>query len=345
MYRLYSILPAVCACACVHACMQSDPKHMSWGSQYRVSPQQKMKEVQASVRRLQLLFDMKKPSPSPQYLALAASKHPSELAARATAALIAENGTEERLQVQQGRYGLGDRRTLDQAIAFSGVDTRHSAVLGNRCGSIDFVPFQEHPWGPEYVPSYDPDSEAFADVRDPGSVYFSAAQHLAAWTSADEQRRTGRKGGGDHRGAIEAPSSETAKTSSGGGISSGRYRSINQGQQNRATATEGGASARAPTAAEGGVHGAATPALAGSRPLMDGASSSLSSVGHAQLGSIGAPKTGVSKAVVVQANIVVGLAVLGMIVFRLTKRRLRATADKSSNTVASGARAFYPKSA
>ena len=34
------------------------------------------------------------------------------------------------------RYGLGDRRTLDQFIAFSGIDTIHQKITDNRCGNI-----------------------------------------------------------------------------------------------------------------------------------------------------------------------------------------------------------------
>jgi hypothetical protein len=42
-----------------------------------------------------------------------------------------------------GGYGLGDRRSLDQYIAFSGVDCRHRTYLANKCGSLQYVPFQE----------------------------------------------------------------------------------------------------------------------------------------------------------------------------------------------------------
>lgn len=81
----------------------------------------------------------------------------------------------ERLALQQSKYGLGDRRTLDQAIIFSGVDTRRHSILSNRCGNIDYVPFKEHPFGPEYVPSYDSVNEIFLGPRDPGSVYYNSS--------------------------------------------------------------------------------------------------------------------------------------------------------------------------
>jgi hypothetical protein len=63
--------------------------------------------------------------------------------------------------MHQSKYGLGDRRTLDQAIEFSGVDTRNQVILGNRCGNLAYVPFKEHPFGASFIPPYDPVSEDF----------------------------------------------------------------------------------------------------------------------------------------------------------------------------------------
>jgi len=92
--------------------------------------------------------------------------------------------------VVQSRYGLGDRRTLDQYIAFSGIDTKKRKILGNRCGNIDFVPFREHPLGPEYVPAFDAQTEAPLDPRDPGSVYFDgSAERSKAWEAFLTERR------------------------------------------------------------------------------------------------------------------------------------------------------------
>ena len=89
-----------------------------------------------------------------------------------------------------GKYGLGDRRSLDQLIEFSGVDTKRRMILGNRCGMLDFVPYQEHPWGAEYVPRYDEETEQFVDVRDPGSIYFDKEDQamVDAWKQADALR-------------------------------------------------------------------------------------------------------------------------------------------------------------
>jgi len=58
-----------------------------------------------------------------------------------------ENTTEARKAL--GRYGLGDRRTLNQYIKFTGVDIRHRKAFESRCGTIDWMPFEEHPLGPE----------------------------------------------------------------------------------------------------------------------------------------------------------------------------------------------------
>lgn len=83
----------------------------------------------------------------------------------------AKNDTEI-LRLRQSRYGLGDRRTIEQLIQFSGVDTANQKMLSNRCGNIEYVPFIEDPRGPEYLPKYDPVTEDYLDERDPGSVYY-----------------------------------------------------------------------------------------------------------------------------------------------------------------------------
>lgn len=77
--------------------------------------------------------------------------------------------------MHQSKYGLGDRRTLDQAIEFSGIDTRNQRILGNRCGNLAYVSFEEHPFGSSYVPPYDPVSEVFIGARDPGSIFYNAS--------------------------------------------------------------------------------------------------------------------------------------------------------------------------
>lgn len=80
----------------------------------------------------------------------------------------------EAQRVLRSKYGLGDRRTVDQAILFSGIDTRQQKVVFNGCGNLDYVPFSPHPWGPDYIPPFDDLTEdPISTVVDPGSIYFS----------------------------------------------------------------------------------------------------------------------------------------------------------------------------
>jgi hypothetical protein len=39
------------------------------------------------------------------------------------------------------RYGLGTKRTLEQLIEFTGIDTRKKQVFGDRCEELKWVPF------------------------------------------------------------------------------------------------------------------------------------------------------------------------------------------------------------
>lgn len=78
------------------------------------------------------------------------------------------------LIMRKSKYGLGDRRTLDQLIQFSGVDLRHkrNTIDGmNRCGNLQWVPFVEHPQGPNFIPQFD-DNEMPLNMYDVSSVWF-----------------------------------------------------------------------------------------------------------------------------------------------------------------------------
>lgn len=77
------------------------------------------------------------------------------------------------LLLRQSKYGLGDRRSLEQFIAFSGIDTVNRRIIENRCGNIEYVPFVEHPLGPDYIPKFDPITEEYADQWYEGSIYRS----------------------------------------------------------------------------------------------------------------------------------------------------------------------------
>ena len=62
-----------------------------------------------------------------------------------------ETDPQKVMRMKQSRFGLGDRRTLDQLIQFSGIDLRNKrdTIDGkNRCGNLQWVPFVEHPKGP-----------------------------------------------------------------------------------------------------------------------------------------------------------------------------------------------------
>jgi hypothetical protein len=79
----------------------------------------------------------------------------------------------DKLKLRQSKYGLGDRRTLDQLIEFSGIDLRHAkpSLDGkNRCGNIRWVPFIEHSNGVNYVPKFDKDENPL-ELYEKGSIY------------------------------------------------------------------------------------------------------------------------------------------------------------------------------
>ncbi len=87
-----------------------------------------------------------------------------------------ETDEQKALQLRRSRYGLGDRRTLDQLIAFSGIDTRHQKATidgKNRCGNLQWVPFEEHPKGVNFIPTFDDTTEEPLDVPyDKSSVWY-----------------------------------------------------------------------------------------------------------------------------------------------------------------------------
>ena len=137
---------------------QSDPNHFDW---YASKPDPSEGTLDESVYRLKTLLEIPGGATDP----------------------------EERRVLHQSKYGLGDRRSLDQAIIFSGVDTRNHQILGNHCGNLEFVPFKEHPFGPDYVPPYDPKTEKFVGSRDPGSIYYNSSSKgdYKAWEDAVEE--------------------------------------------------------------------------------------------------------------------------------------------------------------
>jgi hypothetical protein len=164
---------------------QSDPKHSGWGAS-KISWRQRNAEVLASATRLSMLMEMPPESALHRDGAQKGNKQERKWEGHDAAAVLA---------LQQSRYGLGDRRTLSQAIEFSGIDTRNRTMVGNRCGNLAYVPFAEHPWGPEYIPQFNATSEAFIDLRDPGSIYYDPDDRkmVEAWMKADELHRKGQR--------------------------------------------------------------------------------------------------------------------------------------------------------
>jgi len=61
------------------------------------------------------------------------------------------------LRLRKSKFGLGDRRTIKQYTAFSGIDVANRILLGDdkkRCGNLQWVPFLEHPNGADYIPRF-----------------------------------------------------------------------------------------------------------------------------------------------------------------------------------------------
>jgi len=46
-------------------------------------------------------------------------------------------------RIRNGRFGLGTRRSLEQAVEFTGIDLRNRDMVKNKCGNLAWVPFEE----------------------------------------------------------------------------------------------------------------------------------------------------------------------------------------------------------
>ena len=103
-----------------------------------------------------------------------------------------EEDADRVMRMQRSKYGLGDRRTIDQLIQFSGIDL-HNAKFPldgqNRCGNIRWVPFIEHPGGVNHVPRFDMQTEEPLDLPyDKTSVWYDPrldAHHTAVSGNSD----------------------------------------------------------------------------------------------------------------------------------------------------------------
>lgn len=79
------------------------------------------------------------------------------------------------LKLQKSKFGLGNRRTIQQYIDFSGIDVANSQlVLGEkkRCGNLQWAPFLEHPSGADYIPRFDGKTFDPIDIIDETSIWY-----------------------------------------------------------------------------------------------------------------------------------------------------------------------------
>jgi len=61
------------------------------------------------------------------------------------------------LRLRKSKFGLGDRRTIERYIEFSGIDIANRNLLGDdkkRCGNLQWVPYSQHPNGADYLPRF-----------------------------------------------------------------------------------------------------------------------------------------------------------------------------------------------
>jgi hypothetical protein len=47
--------------------------------------------------------------------------------------------------IRSGRFGIGPKRTLEQAVSFSGIDLKRRMMVEDKCGNLEWVPFEESP--------------------------------------------------------------------------------------------------------------------------------------------------------------------------------------------------------
>ena len=85
-----------------------------------------------------------------------------------------EKDADKALVLKRSKFGLGDRRSLDQLIQFTGIDLRNAkpSLDGkNRCGNLRWVPFKQHVKGVNYIPKFDSDENPLDEI-DETSIWF-----------------------------------------------------------------------------------------------------------------------------------------------------------------------------
>mmetsp|Transcript_27492 Transcript_27492/g.42656 ORF Transcript_27492/g.42656 Transcript_27492/m.42656 type:complete len:288 (-) Transcript_27492:288-1151(-) len=85
-----------------------------------------------------------------------------------------EKDKDKSIALKRSKYGLGDRRTLDQLIDFTGFGLRERKITidgKNKCGNTRWVPFREHTKGVNYIPRFDAEENPLDPPDETGIWY------------------------------------------------------------------------------------------------------------------------------------------------------------------------------
>jgi len=94
-------------------------------------------------------------------------------------------------EMKRSKYGLGDRRSLNQLITFTGFDLPHMKISikgENHCGNLRWVPFTEHQNGVNYIPKFDLNENPI-DVPKEGSVWYAGTSSIGENTNEEQVKR------------------------------------------------------------------------------------------------------------------------------------------------------------
>jgi len=75
--------------------------------------------------------------------------------------------------LRKSKFGLGDRRSINQLMEFSGLNTTQmqEQVSPWKCANLELVRFQQHTAGEDYIPHFD-EWDRPVDPYDEGSIYY-----------------------------------------------------------------------------------------------------------------------------------------------------------------------------
>jgi len=94
-------------------------------------------------------------------------------------------------EMKRSKYGLGDRRSLNQLITFTGFDLPHGKISingENHCGNLRWVPFTEHQNGVNYIPKFD-SNENPTDEPKEGSVWYAGTSSNGKKSNEEQMKR------------------------------------------------------------------------------------------------------------------------------------------------------------